>query len=184
MNNVSTQEELVTVGRVAGRERTVGAGTVTGQATVVRSDDSSASQRQFDLRFAFDLPPLSRRVRIIAVFIRVRFDDPAAKAVLLKLGEARQVYAEETQQHGFGWFFGGFGQPSRLGTRYVTRAVVETPADLETVTGIVRVDVSVARGRLRPRVDHATLREPIALALHPEGILLAPARAVVLRGRS
>lgn len=165
----------MTVRRVAWRERMVGTGTVTCQPPAVHAVDSAPNQRQFGLTFVFDLTPRSRWMRIIAVFIRVSFDDPAARAVLLESDEARQLYADEMQQHGFGWFFGGFGQRPQLGTRYVTKAVVEMPAGLATLTGIVRVDASVARGRLRPRVDHATLREPIALALHPEGILPAPA---------
>jgi hypothetical protein len=172
---MSTQEQLVTVRRVAWRERTVGAGTVTCHPPAVNAVDSPPDQRQFGLEFAFDLTPRSRRVRIIAVFIRVSFDDPAAKAVLLESDEARHVYAEEAQQHGFGWFFGDFGQQSQLGSTYVMRAVVETPADLATVTGTARVDASIACGRLRPRVEHATLREPIALALRPGGLRPAPA---------
>lgn len=175
MNEMSTQEQLVTVRRVAWRERTAGAGTITCPPPVVNAVDSSPDQRQFGLEFAFDLAPPSRRARVIAVFVRVRFDDPAVRAVLLESDEARKVYAEEMQQQGFGWFFGDFGQRSQLGPRYVMRAVVETPADLETVTGAARVDASVARGRLRPRVEHATLREPIALALRPGGLRPAPA---------
>jgi hypothetical protein len=175
MNEMSMQEQLITVRRVAWRERMVGAGTIICQPPVVSSVDSSPNQRQFGLKFVFDLTPLSRRVRIIAVFVRVSFDDPATKAILLESDEARQLYAEEMQQHGFGWFFGGFGQQSQLGTKYVMKAIVETSADLETVTGTVRVDMSIAGGWLRPRVEHATLREPIALALRPEGIRPTPA---------
>jgi hypothetical protein len=175
MNEMSVQKKLVTVRRVAWRERMVGAGTITWQPPVVHAVDSSSNQRQFGLEFVFDLTAPSRRARIIAVFIRVSFDDPAAKAILLESDEARQVYAEELQQHGFGWFFDRFGQQSQLGTRHVMKAIVETPPDMETVTGTVRVDASIACGRLRPQVDHATLREPIALALRPGGIRPTPA---------
>jgi hypothetical protein len=112
---------------------------------------------------------------LTAFFVRVSFDDPAVMAVRLESDGARPLHAEDLRQHGFGWFFGGFGQQSPLGTRYVLKAVMEAPADLEDVTGTARVDASVTCGRLRARVDHATLREPIALALRPGGTRPAPA---------
>jgi hypothetical protein len=167
---MSMQGKLITVRQAAWRQRRVAAGTITCQPPVLHAVDSSPNQRQFGLQLVFDLTPLSRRARVIAVFIRVSFDDPAARAVLLESDEARQMYAEELQPNGFGWFFGGFSQQARLGTRYVLKAVVQTPADLDTVTGTARVDASIASGRRRPRVDHATLGEPITLALRPEGI--------------
>jgi hypothetical protein len=166
---MTVRGELVTVRQAAWRGRVASVGAVTCQPPLLYAVDSSPNRRQFGLQLAFDLTSPSRRARIIAVFVRVSFDNPHAKAVLLEADGARQLYAEELRQHGFGWFFGGFGRRSSLGTRYTVKAIVETPADLETVTGTARVDASIVRGRLRARVDHATLREPIPLALRPEG---------------
>lgn len=97
---MSMEGKLIAVRQVAWRQRLVAAGTITCQPPVLHAVDSAPNQRQFGLQLVFDLTPLSRRARVIAVFIRVSFDDPAARAVLLESDEVQQMYAEELQPNG------------------------------------------------------------------------------------
>jgi hypothetical protein len=161
--------DLVTVRQVGRYERRVRAGTVACETPLLYAVDSPPDQRLFGVRFAFDLT-LPRRNSCVAVFVRMRFDDPRTTAVVMETEGEQAVTAEGLQEHRIGWFFGGFDQRTDLGSRHVIKAVLKAPADLETVTGTVRVDASILRGRLRTRIDHATMRDPVMLALRPTGI--------------
>lgn len=169
--------ELVTIRRIGWRERTALAGTV-GCETPLLYPAGPPDQRLFGLRLAFDLTPRPRRARLAAVFVRVSLDDPRSRAVLMEADGVQPASTEGLQEHRFGWFFGGFDRRKDLGTRYVVKAVIQAPEDLETITGTVRVDASIVRGRLRSRMDHATMRDPAPLDLRPAGIL--PTAAVRL----
>lgn len=161
--------DLVTVHHVGRYERIVRAGTVVCETPLLYAVDSPPDQHLFGVRFAFDLT-LRRRNWCIAVFVRMRFDDIRTTAVVMETEGNQAVMTEGVQEHRIGWFFGGFDERTDLGSRYVVKAVVEAPADLETITGTVRVDASILRGRFRTRIDHATMRDPVMLALRPTGI--------------
>jgi hypothetical protein len=167
--------ELVTVRRSLRRERAVRAALVSCETPLVYAVDSPPGQRLFGLRLGVDLFPRSRRAQVVAVLLRVGLDDRGATAVLMEADGVRPVSVEGLREHRFGWFFGGFDRAEDLGTRYVVQAVIEAPQDLETVTGTVRVDASIVRGFLRTRMDHAAMRDPVALAVRPAGVVPAPA---------
>lgn len=160
--------DLVTVRQVGRYERSVRAGRVVYETPLLYAADSPSGQRRFGVRFAFDLT-VRRRNWCVAVFVRMRFDDPRTRAVAMETEGEQAATLEGLQEHRIGWFLGGFDQRTDLGSRYVVKAVLEAPADLETVTGAVRVDASILRGRLRRRIDHATMRDPVPLALRPAG---------------
>jgi hypothetical protein len=167
--------ELVTVRQAGRHERTVRAGLVSCEAPLVYPVDSAPGQRLFGLRLAVDLTPRSPRAQFVAVLLRVSLDDRGAVAAAMEADGVRPVSVDGLREHRFGWFFGGFDRRADLGTRYVVTAVIQAPEELAAVTGTVRVDASILRGRLRPRLDHATMRDPVALAVRPAGILPAPA---------
>lgn len=167
--------DLVTVRRAGKREWTACAGSVSYETPLLYPVSFASGQRLFALRLAFDLTSHARQARFIAVFVRVRFDDTRTTAVQLEAEGAQPTSVDGVQEHHFGWFFGGFDRRADLGTRYVVKAVIDAPVDLQTITGTVRVDASLARADLRHRVDHATARDTIRLALRSAGSLLMPA---------
>jgi hypothetical protein len=167
--------ELITVRQLGRRERTVRVGQVNCETPMLYPVSSSVDQRLSGFRLTLDVNPRWRWARTVSVFIRVCLDDHGATAVRLETDSAEPFSADGLREPCFGWFFGNFDQRTGLGTRYIVRAVIETPADLATLSGVVRVDASIARGRLRKRTDHATLRSPVTFVLRPDAILSTPA---------
>jgi hypothetical protein len=55
----------------------------------------------------------------------------------------------------FGWFFGGFEPGPALPLTYAVHAIIRAPRGLSELSGAVRADVSVTRGRYRSRLSHA-----------------------------
>jgi hypothetical protein len=157
--------DLVTVRRFAWRDRTVRAGTVGCEARLLCPVDSPRHRPQFGLRLEFELTPPSRRARFVAVFVRVRFSDDGVTVARMAADGPGPVSVDALGGQAFGWFFGGFDDSVDLGAKCAVDAVVEAPDDLETVSGNVRVDASIASGRGRRRVEHAIMRSPVAFAL-------------------
>jgi hypothetical protein len=72
-----------------------------------------------------------------------------------------RVFAEGLNGHAAGLFFGGTDAGSVVPDKYTVHVVVSVPADLPELTGTLRMDVSIAHGMLRKRVDHAHSRDPV-----------------------
>jgi hypothetical protein len=166
--------ELIAVRPGIGRPRRVRTATVTAEPPQVAASGPAPGQPLIAIRVSLQVTP-SRLARVAAVYVRARLDDPRVIAVQMSAERARPESVDGLDEHGFGWFFGDLsGRPGprpapagRGSWRIVVTAVIKVPDDLPSITGTVRVHASTVRGLLRPRLEHAMAREPLAIELAP-----------------
>ncbi|WP_433227074.1 hypothetical protein [Actinomadura formosensis] len=160
----------VTVGRPAVRRIAPGA-----LPEPIRDAMPGGEHDHLDVRARFRLADLPRRARYTAAFLRLCFDDRRVAVVHMDAGDhpsgaaAPPVAFSDAGEAAPGWLFGDVGGGAVLPPELAIHAIVRAPGDLPEVSGSIRVDASIERGRYRTRIVHARSETVPVFAMKPDG---------------
>ncbi|MFI6504821.1 hypothetical protein [Nonomuraea typhae] len=120
------------------------------------------SSGQAELLLAFALAPPPPGTRYTACYLRVRFDDPGVRAVSARpLGDGPPGSFFGSDSGAFGWFAGRLDGSEPIPSGHRLGAVIAAPPGAGELTGVLRVDATVATGAYLTRSRHA------CASLHP-----------------